>query len=42
MQKNIYSRIVKMDWNSRVNLAHHGFEPGWVESFLQISIRIDF
>jgi len=24
---------IKMGWNPRVNLAHHGFEPGWVEFF---------
>jgi len=36
------SRAVKMGWNSRANPAHHGFRPGWVEFFLQISIRVDF
>jgi len=36
------SKVVKMGWNPRVNLTHHGFGPGWVEIFLQISIRVDF
>jgi len=37
-------RAVKMGWNPRVNLAHHGFRLGWTwtEFFLQISIRVDF
>jgi len=35
-------RVVKMGWNPWVNPAHHGFESGWVEIFLQISIRVDF
>jgi len=40
-----FIRVVKMGWNPRANPAHHGFgpgEPGWVEIFLQISIRVDF
>jgi len=28
------TRDVKMGWNPRTNLAHHGFGPGWVEIFL--------
>ena len=36
------SRAVKMSWNLRANPAHHGFGSGWVEIFLQISIRVDF
>jgi len=36
------SRAVKIGWNPRANPAHHGFRPGWVEIFLQISIRVDF
>jgi len=35
-------RDVKMGSNPRANPAHHGFEPGLVEIFLQISIRVDF
>jgi len=35
-------RTVKMGWNSRGNPAHHRFGTGWVEIFLQISIRVDF
>jgi len=35
-------RAVKMGWNPRANSAHHGFGSGWVEFFLQISIRVDF
>jgi len=31
-----------MGWNLQVNSAHHGFRSGWVEIFLQISIRVDF
>jgi len=36
------SRVVKMGWNPWVNPAHHRFGSGWVEIFLQISIRVDF
>jgi len=35
-------RVVKMGWNLRVNLAHHGFRPGWVEIFLQIQWGLIF
>jgi len=35
------SRAAKMDWNPRANPAHHRFGLGWVEFFLQISIRVD-
>jgi len=36
------TRAVKMGWNPRANPAHHRFGPGWIEIFLQISIRVDF
>jgi len=26
-------RAVKMGWNPRANLAHHGLGSGWVEIF---------
>jgi len=39
---NSLARAVKMGWNPRANPAHHGFRQGWVEIFLQISIRVDF
>ena len=35
-------RVVKMGWNPRANPTHHRFRSGWVEIFLQISIRVDF
>jgi len=31
-----------MGWNPLANSAHHEFEPGWVEIFLQILIWVDF
>jgi len=34
--------VVKVGWNPRANPVHHGFGSGWVEMFLQISIRVDF
>ena len=35
-------RVVKMDWNSLANPAHHRFGPDWVKFFLQISIWDNF
>jgi len=36
------NRTVKMGWKSQANSAHHWFGPGWVEFFLQISVRVNF
>jgi len=38
----VFVRAVKMGWNPRANLAHHGFGSGWVETFLQISVWVNF
>jgi len=35
-------KAVKMGWNPQAEPVHHGFRSGWVEIFLQISIRVDF
>ena len=38
----LYIRAIKINWNTRVNPAHHKFESDWIEIFLQISIWVDF
>ena len=34
------TRTIKMGYNPRANLAHHGFGSSWVEKELQISVRV--
>jgi len=33
---------MKVGQNPWVNLVHHGFRTGWIEIFLQISVRVNF